>query len=301
MAQKSRKKHRALDPVFKQVLVDELGAYQATLQTEVEIARLPRRIDAVLTIATAEERQKVSTETPFFYCLKHNLIEFKGRKDRLTKAGYHTIDGRKHFLISEGKIPAFALTVTIICASKPQTVFTYAQKLERPFTAVAQGYYKRSGTPPVYLIVINELPIVSPNYPLLLFAASEDKFREFLEQVIIEGDTTYIRYAYEVRPQVTREVLTMAGISSTISRKDLEFMAEDIGPELVPFLDPEDIIKGMNEEKQVRLASINLEALLKGSGLEKLYAEMSPASRKKLIDALLKLQSAMPVSHQENN
>ena len=78
-------------------------------------------------------------------------------------------------------------------------------------------------------------------------------------------------------------------------------MAEDIGPELVPFLDPEDIIKGMNEEKQVRLASINLEALLKGSGLEKLYAEMSPASRKKLIDALLKLQSAMPVSHQENN
>jgi hypothetical protein len=44
-------------------------------------------------------------------------------------------------------------------------------------------------------------------------------------------------YVYEVRPKVTREVLTMAGIS-TSSRKDLEFMAEDIGPELVPFLKP---------------------------------------------------------------
>ena len=93
----------------------------------------------------------------------------------------------------------------------------------------------------------------------------------------------------------------MAGISTTLSRKDLEFMAGDIGPELVPFLDPEDIVKGMNQEKQIRLASINLEELLKGTGLEKLFAEMNPESRRKLIDSVLKLQAAILVKNKESN
>jgi hypothetical protein len=49
----------------------------------------------------------------------------------------------------------------------------------------------------------------------------------------------------------------------------------------------------MNQEKQIRLTSINLEELLKGTGLEKLFAEMNPESRKKLSDLVLKLQAAI--------
>jgi hypothetical protein len=119
MTDKIRKQRNPLDPVFKQVLADEFAEYQASLQTEVEVGRLPRKIDAVLTVEAEEERQKIGTETPFFYCLKHNQLEFKGRRDRLTEEGYHTIDGRKHFLLSEQKFSPFELTVTIICANKP--------------------------------------------------------------------------------------------------------------------------------------------------------------------------------------
>lgn len=292
MAEKSRKQRSPLDPVFKQVLVDEFAGYQAALQTEVEVGRLPRKIDAVLTVEAEEERQKICVETPFFYCAKHNQMEFKGRRDRLTEEGYHTIDGRKHFLLSERKVSAFELTVTVICAGKPQAVLTYAQQLQRPFMPVADGYYKREGYPPLYLIVINELPIIPKNYPLLLFASSDRKFREFLEQVVVAGNSTYIRYAYEVRPKVTKEVLTMAGISSTLSREDLEFMAEDIGPDLAPFLKPEDVVKGMDPEKQVRLFRSSLEELLKSIGLEKLMTEMNPENRKQLLELLLKVQTS---------
>ena len=57
----------------------------------------------------------------------------------------------------------------------------------------------------------------------------------------------------------------MSGISSTLTREDLEFMAEDIGPELVPFLKAEDLLKGMDPEKRLRLISLlNLEDRLAG-------------------------------------
>jgi hypothetical protein len=48
--------------------------------------------------------------------------------------------------------------------------------------------------------------LLPKNYPLLVFAASERKFREFLQQIIQERSSIYIRYAYEVRPKVTKEV-----------------------------------------------------------------------------------------------
>jgi hypothetical protein len=117
----------------------------------------------------------------------------------------------------------------------------------------------------------------------------------------------------------------MAGISATLSREDLEFMAGDIGPELVPFLKPEDVYKGMDPEKQqkliafmaedmdsdlvkgvepekqMRLFSTTLEALVKGIGLEKLMAEMNPESRRQLLELLLKMQTYSLPSHKEKN
>lgn len=48
----------------------------------------------------------------------------------------------------------------------------------------------------------------------------------------------------------------MADISTSISRKDLEFMAEDIGPELVAIMPPEAVLKSIGPEKQRQLISL---------------------------------------------
>ena len=140
------------------------------------------------------------------------------------------------------------------------------------------------------MIVINELPIILKNYPLLLFASSEGKFRDFLEQVAMAGNSTYIRYAYEIRPQVTREVLTMAGISATLSHEDLAFMAEDIGSELVPFLKPKDLLQAMDSEKQREFISLlNPKEILANISVEELIEDISPEQRKKLFELVLKM------------
>ncbi len=43
----------------------------------------------------------------------------------------------------------------------------------------------------------------------------------------------------------------MAGKHS-IPRKDLEFMAKDIGPEILPYLNKEDLLKQLSPEDRVR-------------------------------------------------
>ncbi|MCE7980782.1 MAG: hypothetical protein DYG89_06285 [Caldilinea sp. CFX5] len=155
------------------------------------------------------------------------------------------------------------------------------------------------------------MPIVPKNYPLLVFASSQQKFRDFLQQMITEGKNTYIRYAYEVRPQVTKEVLTMAGISSRLSRKDLEFMAEDIGRELVAVMDPkdvmqamepQDVIEGMDEEKQRQLLALfSPEERLADMSVDELLKGISPETQKALLDFLLKSNAVPTPAEKQSN
>ena len=249
---------QAIDPVFKQIVEEEFAPYKATCQTEYEVSRLPRTIDAFITVEDEAERQKIRVETPFFYLLHHSQIEFKGQNDRLTPKGYARIRGRMELLLSSKTVSPANMTVSIVSAGRPRTVIKYAkEERKRPLVAMAEpGYYKTDEQPPVYLIVINELPIVPKHYPLLLFASNEQKFRETVAQMIVAGKHTYIRYAYRVRPHVTKDVLIMAGKARSLPRKDLEFMANDIGPEIVELMEPQDLIKNMNPKKQKRLLAL---------------------------------------------
>ncbi|NJR52116.1 MAG: hypothetical protein HC780_23615 [Leptolyngbyaceae cyanobacterium CSU_1_3] len=80
-------------------------------------------------------------------------------------------------------------------------------------------------------------------------------------------------------------------------------MAEDIGPELVPFLKPEDLLKGLDAEKQRRLlalvsveerlsglnpkqllAHLSIEERLSDISLEELIKQMSPEQRKSFLN-----------------
>lgn len=138
MVAEAAEERQEIDPVFKQIVEEAFAAYKVTCQTQYEVGRLPRTIDALVTIEDETERQKIRAETLFFYFLKHNQLEFKGHHDRLTKTGYHTIRRRMEFLLREKAVSPFDMTVTIISAGRPRTVLTYAGELKRPFVAMAQ-------------------------------------------------------------------------------------------------------------------------------------------------------------------
>jgi hypothetical protein len=84
----------------------------------------------------------------------------------------------------------------------------------------------------------------------------------------------------------------MTSAFTSISRKDLKFMAEDIGPELVAVMSRDEVLKGLDREKQLHLIKSNFKELVKGAELVKLLAELPPDSRKQLLALLLTMQSS---------
>ena len=78
----------------------------------------------------------------------------------------------------------------------------------------------------------------------------------------------------------------MAGYSTNRSRSDLKFMAEDIGPELIPFLKPKDVVEGMSRKKQREFASLlNLKELLAEMTIEERLTGISSNTTTRLRDS----------------
>ncbi|MBM3243060.1 hypothetical protein FJZ31_42925 [Candidatus Poribacteria bacterium] len=101
-----------IDPVFKDVLIFYFGHFNILPQTQVEVSRLPRTIDALVIIEQSDYFLKIRLETPFGYFRVYNQVEFKGKNDRLTIFGYHLILGRAHLYLGEKKISASEMTIT---------------------------------------------------------------------------------------------------------------------------------------------------------------------------------------------
>ena len=101
------------------------------------------------------------------------------------------------------------------------------------------------------MFVCNEVEFIPKNYPLLLFAASKEKFRQFVEQIVSEDNTIYIYYASRVEPEVTKEVLKMAGKQS-LYEKQLQRIAESMGEDLIPFLGKDKRVRGLTLSERLQ-------------------------------------------------
>jgi hypothetical protein len=103
----------------------------------------------------------------------------------------------------------------------------------------------------------------------------------------------------------------MAGKARSLPRKDLEFMANDIGPELVELMEPQDLIKNMNPKKQKRLlslftpkerlADLTPEQRLADLTPEEFLKGMSPEKQKAFWDSLLKIYPAAATDEKHPN
>lgn len=88
---------------------------------------------------------------------------------------------------------------------------------------------------------------------------------------------------------------------SSISRKDLKFIAQDIGCELAPFLKPEDIVNGLSAKKRRELFVLLVENLnrtieemdpaQRPRFLQSFVAELDPEIRKRLAEAASRMQA----------
>ena len=241
----------ATDPIFKEVITTFFQGWKVDIQTEVEVARLPRKIDAVVRVPT-RSLHAIRYLTPFWYFLIHNVVEFKGLADPLTIMGYYRILSRCYQYLPEHKLLATDITLTIICARTPRTFLSLP---EIGFKQIAEGYYfsDHRGLN-VYLIAINELPIVPVNYSLLLFASSKEKSQKIIEEIVKSDRGELVQYAFLLHPDITKEV-AMAN-RFRLPRRNMELIAEYLGPDLVPFINPEDLFRKSTPAQRVQGLSL---------------------------------------------
>jgi len=103
----------AIDPVFKEVLTFRLGQLDIPVQTQVEVSRIPRTMDALILCKRPEDLEKIRSETPFGHFRVYNDLEFKSLRDALTIAEYRLILGRANLYLGENKNPASEMTVVL--------------------------------------------------------------------------------------------------------------------------------------------------------------------------------------------
>ncbi len=227
------------------------------VETQVEISRLPRTLDALVVLEQTAEREKVRVQTAFNYFRVYNQIEFKAKNDPLTRNEYNFIRGRSYLYLGEKQISASLMTVTIISARQPRNVL-YHSSLDVKWESESTGHYKSTDLFPVHLFVCNELELTPKNYPLLLFATSKEKFRQFVERIVGEDNLTYIHYASRVEPEITKEVLKMAGKQS-LYEKQLQRIIDSMGADLLEKMTPEERMRGLTVSE--RLAGLDIEDL----------------------------------------
>ncbi len=239
-----------LDPVFKEVMTRNFGQVSLPIETQVEVSRLPRTMDVLVVLSQPSDRGKVRSSTAFNYFREHNQIEFKGKEDPLNRAGYRLILGRTNLYLGEKDLSATDMTMTIVSSRQPRNVLYHCQE-DVKWERIGVGHYKSTDLLSVHLFVCNEVEFIPKNYPLLLFAASKEKFRQFVERIVSEDNTIYIYYASRVEPEVTKEVLKMAGKQS-LYEKQLQRIAESMGEDLIPFLSKSKRVRGLTLSERLQ-------------------------------------------------
>jgi len=255
----STTERQEIDPVFKDALTKHCEGLDLSVQTEVEVSRLPRTMDALVILRSPDAIERVRAETAFTHFREQNEIEFKGEGDALTLWKYRLILGRTNLYMGEHKVSASDMTVTIVSARRPTQVLEHCPNDVR-WEEIEPGHYQSTELLPVHLLVCDELEINPKNYLLLLFAASEEKLRQFFERIVAEEDAFYLRYAVWLKPTLLKEVLAMAG-KLNLYQQDLKRFAEAAGEDLIPFL-KDKVLRQMTPEE--RLRGLTLEERLLG-------------------------------------
>ena len=132
----------------------------------------------------------------------------------------------------------------------------YPEDIE--FESLGGGYYRSTDKLPIHIIAINELEVTPKNYPLLMFATSKRKFKEFLSGAIARNDSSdnpILTCTYVLRAGLIQEI--NMPIKNHLSPEALDFIIQNIGEEILDRFSAEERVAGLSVEE--RFASLSSE------------------------------------------
>lgn len=218
------------DAVFKEIFTQWLEQMGAKVQTQVEVSRLPRTVDAVTTTDDVV-RAKLAQVSPFDYFRQHNILEFKSPRDPLTPAEYKLILARAYlFLEQVGEDDLRQATVTVISATKPRRMLNGVPHLVK-FQKEETGLYRSDDKLPLYVLVVSELPVEKQNHLLLLFTSGH-KREVVLQELAKRGERELLLLAYRLYPKDVEEVFPVSKEFPTLE-ENIRFFIKDFGEKRV--------------------------------------------------------------------
>lgn len=287
-----------VDPLFKQLLVETVAREGVIVETEFEVSRLPRTIDAIVKLTDLTVLPDLAASTPYNWFRQFNAIAFKGANDPLTERDYHLIWGRAYLAFGENSITAQDATLTIICGRTPRNEMT---RLRREVALVEHGagvYQVGLHLPRCYLIVVNELPQEAGRYAILnTFSSSRQRYASYLRQLYAEREFELIGQVSLAHPDWATEVFMSIDFSAYPKYQqdalfrlvfDVLIPKLDAKDELVarvlPTLSIEKRLEGMSPEE--RLAGISPEERLAGISPEEMVEGLSAEEKERLRELL---------------
>ncbi len=301
-SKETQSKRKLWDPFFKEFLALLFSGLGASIETEIEVNRVPQRIDALVLLESAAARARVRANPLLSYLRTHNLFEFKGQNDPLNASAYHRICMRARGYLADKQVPATELTLTIVSSRKPRVLLS-RPPFGAPWEPLEAGHYRLMDGVPVHLLICNEVALVEPNYWLLLFASSQKQFRAFLRRVITEENTLYFDSALYLQPEVTEEVCEMEGrqdlfqsrlreVATTLGPKLLSALTSEERADMLARLSPQErtdmLVSLPAAERADMLARLSPDERVKGLSPEERLAglHLSPAVRAELVRQL---------------
>ena len=244
------------DPIFKQTLIDVLSREGVEVETEVEVGRLPRTIDGIVTVKDEAVLPTLAAETPFAWFGRHNIIAFKGANDPLDQHDFHLVMSRTCLSLAEKRVDASHATLTIICGRTPRKEMArYRQEWE--LIEVSEGVFQIGRYPPlIYLVVINELPVHDPRYDMLhSFTSQRRHFHEFILEAFGSGRYEVVNIAALVRPSWIQELMMIS--TEMIPQENLDILLKWIERDFLHQIPADKRMAGLPLEQ--RLAGLNAE------------------------------------------
>ncbi|MBM3237700.1 hypothetical protein FJZ31_15535 [Candidatus Poribacteria bacterium] len=247
------------DAFYKEVLTQFFQKEQVSVNTQVEVGRLPRAID-IAVVCSQNQAQRLGSTSPFIFFRRYNLLEFKSPSDPLTVDEYKRIIARAYLYMADVSMDNLSLiTVCAVTSGKPVKVLHEVPQLVG-FSRISDALYKSDDKLPFYVLVVAELAIEERNYPLLLFSKGE-KRKAFLRELVRKGATEYLRLTYELYPEDVTEVFSMSKDFPTLE-ENIQFIIKDLGAErILRAMRPEDVAEAIPGDQKKTLLRILLKQL----------------------------------------
>ena len=270
------------DPYFKQIFKTKFDELGVEARTGVKVGTLPLEID--LLFINKKNKDLSVIMGPFAsYCRLFDIVEFKSAVDRCPLKILHKLRAYMAYFWEAEELSLLADYNTsgwLITGKKPKWI---TKELEaETLQEIYKGFYCLERSAPVYIVVINDLPIEPQYYPFLLFSTGS-KLEEFLRKVFSENQQlykgiSYILYNQKVMRMAEASEIELEDVSANVKAAILSLglknVLEDIGIE--------EVIQAIGIEEAVQV--IGLKKVIDTVGLKEVIDTVGLKEISEIVD-----------------